>query len=108
MVQRKGFGIMPVTILELGKNKYRLMVSGKYDAKGKRVRHSKTIEVKSKRAAEKELALYVAQCEQGDMEAPPMILEREVPGDVTILQGQQDQRVMLPNTLLKGIWITAL
>ena len=72
----EGVDFMAGTILELGENKYRLMVSSKYDVRGKRVRHSKTITSKSKRAAEKELAMYVAECEQGEvMEGDNMTLK---------------------------------
>jgi integrase len=71
----KGVDIMAGTVLELGKSKYRLMVSGKYDGSGKRIRRSKTITAKSKREAEKELAKFVVEYEQGDvMEGDNMTL----------------------------------
>jgi integrase len=48
-----------------GKDSYRLTVSGGYDSSGKRIYHRKTIKAKSPRAAEKELAKFVADIERG-------------------------------------------
>jgi len=50
-----------------GLTSYRLFVSGGFDGTGKRVRYSKTIRVKSDKRAEKELALFLSECERGEI-----------------------------------------
>lgn len=49
-----------------GENKYRLTVSGGYDNAGKRIKHRKTITVKSDKEASKQLALFIAEIAKGD------------------------------------------
>ncbi|WP_017756794.1 tyrosine-type recombinase/integrase [Calidifontibacillus oryziterrae] len=56
---------MAGNIDQRGKDSYRLTVSGGYDSNGKRIYHRKTIKATSPRAAEKELAKFVAEVENG-------------------------------------------
>ncbi|GIM44458.1 hypothetical protein DNHGIG_00070 [Collibacillus ludicampi] len=58
------------SIEKRGKNSYRLVVELGYDANGKRIRRSKTVHVKTKREAEKELAKFVTEIESGEYIAP--------------------------------------
>ena len=48
-----------------GENSYRLRVSGGYTGEGKRITYKKTIQVKSKKEAQKELALFISEIETG-------------------------------------------
>lgn len=57
---------MAGSIEKRGENTYRLRVSAGTDSKGKRIIHRKTITAKSKRAAEKELAKFVAEIDTGN------------------------------------------
>lgn len=54
---------MAGSIEKRGDNKYRLVVSAGSDSSGKRKKYSKTITATSKRAAEKELAKFIAEIE---------------------------------------------
>lgn len=58
-----------------GVSSYRLTVSGGVDPFGKRIKYQKTVKVNSERAAQKELALFVAEIESGSVQAakaPPL------------------------------------
>lgn len=68
---------MAGNIDQRGKDSYRLTVSGGYDANGKRIYHRKTIKAKSPRAAEKELAKFVADIERGQFIEPTKQTFRE-------------------------------
>lgn len=59
----KGGLTMAGSIEERGKNKYRLVVSAGSGPDGKRKKHYKTIKATSPRAAEKELAKFIAEIE---------------------------------------------
>ena len=48
-----------------GENSYRLRVSGGYTGEGKRITYKKTIQTKSKKEAQKELALFISEIETG-------------------------------------------
>ena len=48
-----------------GENSYRLRVSGGYTGEGKRITYKKTIQAKSKKEAQKELALFITEIETG-------------------------------------------
>lgn len=56
------------SVIDLGNNKYRLIVSNGYDIKGKRKRASKTVEAKSKREAEKQATLLESEVINGKVE----------------------------------------
>ena len=53
-----------------GENSWRLIVSGGFDADGKRIKHTKTIKATSRREAEKELAKMIAEFEKGQYVNP--------------------------------------
>ena len=53
-----------------GENKWRLVVSCGTDAAGKRIKKTKTIEAKDKGKAEKQLALFIAEVESPNYQAP--------------------------------------
>lgn len=48
-----------------GENSFRLTVSGGYDNEGKRIKHQKTVKVKSEREARKQLASFISDIEKG-------------------------------------------
>ncbi len=48
-----------------GENSYRLRVSGGYTGEGKRITYKKPIQAKSKKEAQKELALFITEIETG-------------------------------------------
>jgi integrase len=56
---------MPGSIQKRGKNKYLLTVSAGFGVGGKRIRYTRTVEAKSRKEAEKKLALFVAEVEKG-------------------------------------------
>jgi integrase len=58
------------SIEKRGKNTYRLIVELGYDANGKRIRRTKTVKVKTKKEAEKELAKFIVEVESGTYVAP--------------------------------------
>jgi integrase len=53
-----------------GKNSFRLVVEAGYDAKGKRIKRSKTVQASGIREAEKELMKFQAEVEAGEYIAP--------------------------------------
>jgi len=55
------------SIQKAGENSWKLTVSGGFDGAGKRVRHTKTVHCTSELAAKKELALFVADIEKGNL-----------------------------------------
>lgn len=62
--------IMAGNIEKRGKNTYRLTVSGGVDSEGKRIKYRKNIKASSKREAEKELAKFVSEVENGQFADP--------------------------------------
>ena len=61
---------MAGSIEKRGENSWRLVVSGGFGPDGKRIRHKRTIQAKSRREAEKILAQFVAEVEAGTYVAP--------------------------------------
>ena len=61
---------MAGSIEKRGKNSYRLVYSMGFDANGKRIKRTKTVHVKTKKEAEKELAKFIAEIEAGEYIKP--------------------------------------
>ncbi|AUI36113.1 site-specific integrase [[Bacillus] caldolyticus] len=61
---------MAGSIEKHGKNSYRLVYSMGFDANGKRIKRTKTVHVKTKKEAEKELAKFIAEIEAGEYIKP--------------------------------------
>lgn len=61
---------MAGSIEKRGENSWRLVVSGGFGPNGKRIRHKRTVQAKSRREAEKLLAQFVAEVEAGTYVAP--------------------------------------
>jgi len=55
------------SIQKAGETSWKLTVSGGFDGAGKRVRHTKTVHCTSEQVARKELALFVADIEKGNL-----------------------------------------
>lgn len=55
------------SIQKAGETSWKLTVSGGFDGSGKRVRHTKTVKCTSEQQAKKELALFVADIEKGNL-----------------------------------------
>lgn len=64
---------MPGSIEKLGKNSYRLVVSGGYDPNDKRKKYTKTIKCKNPTQAKKELAKFVAKIENDNYIEPTKV-----------------------------------
>ena len=55
------------SVQQAGKSSWKLTVSGGFDGSGKRIRHTKTVKCTSEQQAKKELALFVAEIEKGQI-----------------------------------------
>lgn len=58
---------MPGTLEKRGKNSWRLTVTNGYDNNGKQIRHRKTVSASSEREANRLLALFLVEVEQGQI-----------------------------------------
>ncbi|WP_339190340.1 MULTISPECIES: hypothetical protein [unclassified Paenibacillus] len=58
------------SIEKRGKNSFRLVVEAGYDARGKRIRRTKSIKANGIREAEKELVKFQTEAETGEYIAP--------------------------------------
>lgn len=58
---------MAGTIEKRGQTSYRLTVTNGYDAAGQQIRHRKTVQASSDRAAEKLLAIFIGEVERGQI-----------------------------------------
>lgn len=65
------------SIEKRSKNTFRLVVEGGYDGQGKRVKHSKTVHVRTKGEAEIELAKFVTEVHAGEYIAPEKMALRD-------------------------------
>lgn len=68
---------MAGTIEKRGKNSWRLTVTAGYNGSGEQIRYRKTVKTESMPAAEKQLALFVAEVERGQVATQKKVVLRE-------------------------------